>query len=90
MCLSRYTGHYHLAFEFNQQYKRIKAAFTLYRYNFGAVQVKTCSSFLVGTKLYPIAGTKLYRITVSSVNVRLIRNTFVSDQKVTWCSLNAA
>ena len=56
-------------------------AFTLYRYSFGAVQVQNCSSFLVGTKLYPIADTKLYRITLSSINARLIRNTFVSDQK---------
>ena len=36
-------------------------ASTLYRYSFGAVQVQNCSSFL--------AGTKLYRITLSSVSL---------------------
>ena len=55
-------------------------AFTLYRYSFGAVQVQNCSSFLAGAKLYLIAGTKLYRITLSSANAWLIR-TIVSDQK---------
>ena len=62
---------------------------TLYRYGFGAVQVQKWSSFLAGTKLYLIADTKLYRITVSSVNAWLIRNTFVSDQKMIWYSVNA-
>ena len=65
-------------------------AFTLYRYSFGAVQVQNCSSFPADTKLYLIAGTKLYRITLSSVNAWLIRKTFVSDQKVIWYSVNAA
>ena len=65
-------------------------AFTLYRYSFGAVQVQYCSFFLAGTKLYLIAGTELYRITLYSVNAWLIRNTYVSDQKVIWYSVNAA
>ena len=56
-------------------------AFTLYRCSFGAVQVQNCSSFLAATKLYLIAGTKLYRITLSSVSAWLIPSTFVSDQK---------
>ena len=67
----------------------ISLAFTLYRYSFGAVQVQSCSSFLAGAKLYLIAGTKLYRITLSSVNARLIRNSSVSDQKVIWYSVDA-
>ena len=53
-------------------------------------QAQNFSSFLAGTKLYLIAGTKLYRITLSSVNAWLIRNTFVSDQKVIWYSVNTA
>ena len=57
---------------------------------FGAVQVQNCPSFLAGTKQYLIAGTKLHLITISSVNARLIRKTFVSDQKVIWYSVNAA
>ena len=65
-------------------------AFTLYRYSFGAVQVQNCSSFLAGIKLYLMSGTKLYRITLSSVNARLILNNFVSYQKVIWYSVNAA
>ena len=82
-----------------------EAAFTLYRITFdpiqkgsfpsrvpvlfGAVQVQNCPSFLAGTN-YLIAGTKLYRITLSSVNAWLIRNTFVLDQKVFWYSVKAA
>ena len=58
-------------------------AFTLYRYSLGAVQALNCFCFLAGTKLYLIAGTKLY-------NAWLIRNIFVSDQKVIWYSVNAA
>ena len=52
--------------------------------------MQNCSSFLAGMKLYLKAGTKLYRITLPSVNVWLIRNTSVSDQKVIWYSVNAA
>ena len=65
-------------------------AFTLCRYSFTAVQVQNCSSFLAGTKLYLVAGTKLYRITLSSVNAWPIRKIFASDQKVIWYSVNAA
>ena len=65
-------------------------AFTLYRYSFGAVQAQNCSSFVAGTKLGLIAGTKLYRITSSNVNAWPIRNTFVSDQKLIYYSVNAA
>ena len=43
-----------------------------------------------GTKLYLMAGTKLYRITLSSINAWLIRKTFLSDQKVIWYSVDAA
>ena len=68
----------------------LSLAFSLYPYSFGAVQVQNSSSFLAGTKLYLITGAKLYRIALSSVNARLIRNTFVSDQKVIWYSENAA
>ena len=72
--------------------------FKLCGYSFGAVQVQNRSSFpagtklylIAGTKLYLIAGTKLYRITVSNVNAWLIRNTFVSDQKLMLYSVNAA
>ena len=60
----------------------LSLAFTLYQYSLGAVQVQYCSNFL--------AGTKSYRITLSSVNAWLIRNTFIPDQKVIWYSVNAA
>ena len=56
--------------------------FILYWYSFGAVQGPKCSSFL--------AGTKLYRITLPSVNAWLILNTFASDRNVIWYSVNAA
>ena len=56
--------------------------FALYWCSFGAVQVQNCSSF--------VAGTNLYRITLSSVNARLIRNTFASGQKAICYSVNEA
>ena len=58
------------------RYKSVPFPLRLHWYSFGAVQVQNCSSFLVGTKLYLIAGTKLYGTNLSSVNARLIRNTF--------------
>ena len=67
----------------------ISLAFALYRYTFGAEQVQNCCFFLAGTQLYLVAGTKLYRIILSSVNAWLIRKTFVSDQKVAWYRVNA-
>ena len=48
-------------------------ALTLYRYSFRAFQVQDCSPFL--------AGTKLYRITLSNVNASLIRSTLYRIKK---------
>ena len=56
-------------------------------------------TYTVPVQFRSSAGTKLFLFpsryevvpdTESSVNAWLIRNTFVSDQKVTWYSVNAA